>query len=67
MAPRWFDLRRHGVGNLQALKPKEASPAHGSFKACEPGCLHVDIKYLPQMADESARRDLFVAFARAKR
>ena len=28
-------LRRHGVGNLQALKPKEPKPAHGTFKAYE--------------------------------
>ncbi len=48
-------LRRHGVGNLQALKPKEPKPAHGTFKAYEPGYLHIDIKYLPQMADEDRR------------
>jgi transposase InsO family protein len=60
-------LLRHGVGNLQALKPKEPKPAHGIFKAYEPGYLHVDIKYLPQMADESARRYLFVAIDRATR
>lgn len=60
-------LRRHGVGNLQALKPKEPKPAHGSFKAYEPGYLHIDIKYLPQMADEDRRRYLFVAIDRATR
>ena len=58
-------LRRHGVGNLRALKPKEPKPAHGTFKACEPGYLHIDIKYLPQMADEERRRYLFVAIDRA--
>ena len=60
-------LRRHGVGNLQALKPKEPKPAHGSFKAYEPGYLHIDIKYLPQMADEDRRRYLFVAIDRTTR
>ena len=40
-------LRRHGVGNLRALKPEEPKPAHGSFKAYEPGYLRIDIKYLP--------------------
>ena len=60
-------LRRHGVGNLQALKPKEPKPAHGSFKAYEPGYLHIDINYLPQMTDESTRRYLFVAIDRATR
>lgn len=60
-------LRRHRVGNLQALKPKEPKPAHGTFKACEPGYLYVDIKYLPQMAGEDRRRYLFVAIDRATR
>ena len=40
-------MRRHGVGNLRELKPKEAKPTHSSFKAYEPGYLHIDIKYLP--------------------
>jgi transposase-like protein len=60
-------LRRHGVGNLRELKPKEAKPTHSSFKAYEPGYLHIDIKYLPQMADEDRRRYLFVAIDRATR
>ena len=60
-------LRRHGVGNLRALKPKEPKPAHGTFKAYAPGYLHIDIKYLPQMADEDRRRYLFVAIDRATR
>jgi transposase InsO family protein len=60
-------LRRHGVGNLRALKPKEATRTHSSFKAYEPGYLHIDIKYLPQMADEDRRRYLFVAIDRATR
>ena len=29
-------LRRHGVGNLRALKAKEAEPKHSAFKAYEP-------------------------------
>ena len=48
-------LRRHGVSRLQALKPKAPRPAHKPFKAYEPGYLHVDVKYLPQMADEERR------------
>jgi hypothetical protein len=60
-------LRRHGAGNLRALKPREPKPAQGTFKVYEPGYLHIDIKYLPQMADESARRYLFVAIDRATR
>lgn len=60
-------LRRHGVGNLRDLKPKAAKPAHSAFKAYEPGYLHIDVKYLPQMADETRRRYLFVAIDRATR
>ena len=40
---------------------------HGAFKAYEPGYVHVDVKYLLQMADEDRRRYLFVAIDRATR
>jgi len=60
-------LRRHGVGNLRDLKPKAARPKHSAFKAYEPGYLHIDVKYLPQMADQTSRRYLFVAIDRATR
>lgn len=45
-------LRRHGLGKLQAL---------------ELGYLNMDVKYLPQMADETQRRYLFVATDSATR
>jgi len=38
-----------------------------TFKDYEPGFLHIDIKYLPQMPDETHRRYLFVAIDRATR
>ncbi len=60
-------LRRHGVGNLGDLQAKDPRPAHKAFKACEPGYLHADVKYLPRMADDSSRRYLFVAIDRATR
>lgn len=60
-------LRRHRVSRLSDLKPKAAKPAHKPFKAYEPGYLHIDVKYLPQMADEDRRRYLFVAIDRATR
>lgn len=60
-------LRRHGVGNLNALKPAAPKQSHKPFKSYMPGYLHVDIKYLPQMADERGRRYLFVAIDRATR
>lgn len=60
-------LRRHGVGNLRSLLPVAEKPAHKAFKAYLPGYLHMDVKYLPQMADENTRRYLFVAIDRATR
>jgi len=54
-------LRRHGMSNLRDLKGKAPRPTHKPFKAYEPGFLHVDVKYLPQMADEDRHRYLFVA------
>ena len=54
-------LRRHGVNNLNALRPKMPADPQKTFKTFEPGFLHVDVKYLPQMADETSRRSLFVA------
>jgi len=49
------------VGNLRDLKAQPPRPKHETFNACESGYLHVDVKYLPQMADETSRRYLFVA------
>jgi transposase InsO family protein len=60
-------LRRHDVGNLRNLTARAVRPKHSAFKAYEPGYLHIDAKYLPQMADESRRRYLFVAMDRATR
>jgi hypothetical protein len=54
-------LRRHGVSNLRDLREKAPKPTHKAFKTYEPGFLHIDVKYLPQMADETRRRYLFVA------
>ncbi len=62
-------LRRHGISRLADLIPKEDSPQNKpkTFKSYEPGYVHVDIKYLPQMQDEDSRRYLFVAIDRASR
>ena len=64
-------LRRHGVSNLKALlREKNADTAPDkpkTFKDYAPGFVHVDVKYLPQMADESRRKYLFVAIDRATR
>jgi IS30 family transposase len=40
---------------------------HKSFKSGLPGFVHIDIKYLPQMADQTARSHLFVAIDRVTR
>ena len=56
-----FCLRRHDMGSLNALKPVAPVQAHKAVKSYEPGYVHMDVKYLPQMQDESNRRYLFVA------
>lgn len=43
------------------------SHGHKPFKDYEPGFVHVDIKYLPQMPDEEQRQYLHVAIDRATR
>ncbi len=53
-------LRRHGLSNLHKFKPIQPKSPHKPFKSYVPGYLHVDIKYLPQMADETARSYLLV-------
>jgi len=62
-------LRRNGVARLADLPPLEPCEAVKAkpFKAYEPGYIHIDYKYLPQMPDESKRRYLFVAIDRATR
>ena len=62
-------LKRHGVSELKNLQPEvQGEPkVLKTFKDYEPGFLHIDIKYLPQMPDESHRRYLYVAIDRATR
>ena len=49
----------------QGLEIADAMPPQAAIQTYEPGFLHVDLKYLPQMADETTRRYLFVAIDRA--
>lgn len=58
-------LRRRGHSRLPP--PEKTARTHQPFKSYEPGYLHMDVKYLPQMADETARRYAFVAIDRATR
>ena len=60
-------LRRHGVGNLRDLRAGAPKPGHSGFSAHGHGSLHIDVRYLPRMADESRRHSLFVALDRATR
>ncbi|HYN81546.1 MAG TPA: IS481 family transposase [Gemmatimonadaceae bacterium] len=64
-------LQRREVGSLRDLRAKAtpvvAAPAAKAFKAYVPGFVHVDVKYLPQMIDETGHRYLFVAIDRATR
>ncbi|TSE20206.1 hypothetical protein Talka_01101 [Tepidimonas alkaliphilus] len=60
-------LRRHGVSNLKALQPQVPKVRHGTLGAYEPGYVHIDVKYLLQMADEDRRRYPFVAIDCAQR
>ena len=59
-------LRRHGVANRKALQPTPEVKLHQTFKAYEPGFVHIDVKYLPAI-DGEPRRYLFVAIDRATR
>ena len=59
-------LRRHGVSNLQALRPPPPDTPSKTFKDYEPGYVHVDIKYLPAL-EGAPRQYLFVAIDRATR
>jgi hypothetical protein len=48
-------LRRHGLGNLRDLLPKETKAPRKTFKAYEPGFLHLDVKYPASMRVSVAR------------
>ena len=58
-------LRRRGESRLP--EPQKPAAVSLPFMAYEPGYVHVDVKYLPQMADESSRCYVFVAIDRATR
>jgi len=63
-------LKREGMSRLEDIIPKsegETLSSKKTFKDYEPGFVHIDIKYLPQMPDETSRRYLFVAIDRATR
>lgn len=58
-------LKRHGISRPSPEITDKIS--RKSFKDYFPGFVHIDVKYLPKMADEDSRRYLFVAIDRATR
>lgn len=64
-------LKRHGVNRLKDLYieqyGEEEVKKPKTFKDYEPGYLHVDIKYLPNMPGDPQKRYLLVAIDRATR
>jgi transposase InsO family protein len=62
-------LRRNNLTPLSKLIPKDGDgkPEKKTFKDYLPGYVHIDIKYLPQMADQDSRSYLLVAIDRATR
>ncbi|WP_419629829.1 DDE-type integrase/transposase/recombinase, partial [Thiolapillus sp.] len=52
---------------LRAENEEAQQAKHKTFKDYAPGFVHVDVKYLPQIADEPKRTYLFVAIDRATR
>jgi transposase InsO family protein len=66
-------LKRNQVNDLKALRvqqlgePEQQTRRRKTFKDYEPGFVHVDIKYLPQLPEESDRCFLFAAIDRASK
>lgn len=64
-------LKREGMASLRTIMKEQKkggkSTEKKSFKDYAPGYIHMDIKYLPQMPDQSSRSYLFVAIDRATR
>ena len=64
-------LKRHGVNRLSQLYAEQSESSETkkpkTFKDYEPGYLHVDIKYLPNMPDDAQKRYLLVGIDRATR
>jgi transposase InsO family protein len=53
--------------NSCATEEKDTAAKKKGFKEYASGFIHIDIKYLPKMPDETSRRYLFVAIDRASR
>jgi len=62
-------LKLHGVSELKALLPVEAGATTPvkQLKTYDPGFVHVDVKHLPRMPDQTTPGSLFAAIDRATR
>jgi len=63
-------LKREVMARLEDVIPKAEDRTIAPKKALKdykPGFIHIDMKYLPKMLDETTRRYLFVAIDRATR
>lgn len=63
-------LKREGMSGVEEVIPKaerKMIQAKKSFEDYEPSFVHIDIKYLSRMPDETSRSYLFVAIDRATR
>ena len=49
------------------MRPRTPTEPDKAFTTCEPGFLHINVKFLPQMAGETTWPYLFVAIYRAIR
>ena len=49
------------MARLEPTAEGETIQAKKTLKDYEPGYVHIDIKYIPQMPDGTSRRYLFVA------
>lgn len=62
-------IKRNSLGDLNKFRPEietKKKPIK-KFKDYAPGYIHIDVKYLPKMPDESKRSYLFVAIDRCTR
>jgi transposase InsO family protein len=61
-------LKKQNLGNIREMRAEKPQKTEaGEFKEYEPGFLHIDLKYMPQLPNEPKRKYLFVAIDRATR
>jgi hypothetical protein len=61
------EIRALRAARAGEKEEKDVTARKKGFKEYAPGFIHIDIKSLPRMPDETSRRYLFVAIDRASR